>query len=85
VLPGARAGGSAAQDVDADATSGEENGTSGLVVLIGRAAPVLLLALVKVLRAVNASWIIAALPQRVPVTCQGSRAARCAPRGVEEQ
>jgi hypothetical protein len=27
VLPGARAAGSAAQDVDADATSGEENGT----------------------------------------------------------
>jgi 1-deoxyxylulose-5-phosphate synthase len=41
------------------------------------------LALLKVLRTVNANWIIAALPQRVPVTCQGSRAARCAPRGVE--
>src|ERR1700761_7756862 len=63
VLPGVRAAGSAAQDVDADATSGEENGTSGLVVLIGRTAPVLLLALVKVLRTVNAHWVIAALPQ----------------------
>ena len=71
VLPGARAGGSAAQDVDADATSGEENGTSGLVVLIGRAAPVLLLALLKVLRTVNANWIIAALPPRVPVNLPG--------------
>jgi len=55
------------------------------VVLIGRAAPVLLLALLKVLRTVNANWIIAALPERVPVTCQGSRAARCAPNGVEDQ
>jgi len=53
------------------------------VVLIGRAAPVLLLALLKVLRTVNANWIIAALPERVPVTCQGSRAARCALTGVE--
>jgi hypothetical protein len=43
VLAGARAAGSAAQDIYADATSGEENGTvAGLVVLIGRAAPVLL-------------------------------------------
>jgi len=55
------------------------------VVLIGRAAPVLLLALLKVLRTVDANWIIAALPERIPVTCQGSRAVRCALRGVEEQ
>jgi hypothetical protein len=53
------------------------------VVLTGRAAPVLLLALLKVLRTVDATWIIAALQERVPVTCQGSRAARCALTGVE--
>jgi len=41
------------------------------VVLIGRAAPVLLLALLKVLRTVNANWIIAALPPRVPVNLPG--------------
>ncbi len=73
------------------ATSGEENGTiTGLVVLIGQAAPTLLWLCcdgraVKVLRTFSANWIIAALPECMPVTCQSSRAARCAPRGVEER
>jgi len=49
---------------------------SGLVVLIGLAAPVLLWPCcdghaVMVLRTVSVNWIIAALPECRPVTCPG--------------